>query len=82
MLHLCGQTFCCTIQDVGSQVNNFKTEIDSLSSQLESRKAAASPAVAAPSSSGSGSTRSSSNGEVLDNEQYMLTQQLKAAKAK
>lgn len=65
------------LQDLGSQVNGYKVAIDNLSSQLEARKA-----VTPAAHSSSGGNRNSGNGQVLDNEQYVITQQLKAAKAK
>lgn len=59
------------LQDGGVKVNAAKAEIDSLTEQLDVKKAAA---------GSSGST----GGEpgVLDDETYQLLQQLKAAKAR
>jgi len=57
-------------------VNSSKQEIDTLNQQLEGKRAAAGQQAAAA-AAGEGSKE-----EVLDNEQYVYIQQLKAAKAK
>jgi hypothetical protein len=66
----------CALQDIGLQVNSSKEEIDSLSMQLEARKAAA------PTGSRNSSSSGGADAAVLDNEQYVLMQQVKAAKAR
>ena len=57
-------------------VNSSKQEIDTLNQQLEGKRAVAGQQAAAA-AAGEGSRE-----EVLDNEQYVYIQQLKAAKAK
>jgi hypothetical protein len=65
----------CFAQDGGVEVNTAKADIDSLTQQLQDRKQAG---VNSSSSSGHGGEA----GGVLDDEQYQLMQQLKAAKAR
>jgi hypothetical protein len=64
------------MQDIGLQVNSSKEEIDSLSMQLEARKAAT------PAGNRSSSNSGGVDPGVLDNDQYMIMQQIKAAKAR
>lgn len=67
---------CAGLQDIGVQVNNSKEDIDRLSTQLEARQ------MAAPVGTRNSSTTGSTAGEGADNEQYLLMQQLKIAKAR
>lgn len=64
------------IKDIGLQVNSSKEEIDSLSMQLEARKAVT------PAGNRSSSSSGGADAGVLDNDQYVLMQQVKAAKAR
>lgn len=64
------------MQDIGLQVNSSKEEIDSLSMQLEARKAVT------PAGNRSSSSSGGADAGVLDNDQYVLMQQVKAAKAR
>lgn len=63
------------MQDGGAEVNAAKASIDTLTEQLDSKQRAA----AAGPASGS---RATGDEAVLDDEQYQLLQQLKAAKAR
>eukprot|EP00879_Flechtneria_rotunda_P027678 GHRR01029659.1.p1 GENE.GHRR01029659.1~~GHRR01029659.1.p1 ORF type:complete len:728 (+),score=322.72 GHRR01029659.1:391-2574(+) len=60
------------IKGVGAQVNSSKAQIDTLNAQLEAKKASASAAAC----------HSTGGSTVLDDEEYQLMQQLKAAKVK
>jgi hypothetical protein len=79
-LHVCvfdaGLMCAVLLSQVASfDVNVSKQEIDGLNQQLEGKRAAAGAAAAAAAGEGR-------KEEVLDDEQYVYIQQLKASKAK